>query len=79
MFFLCFRWARTLDLGCASHVFFSAQRAHKIVADFEKTVNLGDKKNIPKKNKFISRDKKYFSSYVFLACFFRRPHQLFFK
>ena len=24
--------------------------------------------------KFISRDTKYFTGYVFLACYFRRPH-----
>ena len=30
----------------------------------------GDKRNIPKKKKFISKDKKYFSGYVFFCLFF---------
>ena len=42
----------------------------------EKQLVSGDKKKMPKKNKFISGDKKYFSSYVF-CLFFRRPHYLF--
>ena len=38
----------------------------------------GDKKNIPKKTKFISRDKKnIFPAMFFFTCFSRRPHQLF--
>ena len=32
-----------------------------------------DKIKFRKTNNFISRDKKLFSSYVFFACFFRKP------
>ena len=42
--FLCFRWARALDYGRAllkKTCFFSAQRSHSIVADFQKTFNFG--------------------------------------
>ena len=46
-------------------VFFSAQRAHWIFADFRKK-NSRDKKN-SEKNKFISGHKKHFSSFVFFV------------
>ena len=64
-----------LDLGRAlpkkNMCCFSAQRAHQIVAECRKKQSIsGDKKHIPKKIKFISKDEKYFSSYVFFACFF---------
>ena len=54
-----------------NHVFFPAQRAHRIVADFEKKhLTLIDKKNIPKKNKFISGNKKTFFQLCFFYLFF---------
>ena len=53
---------------------FSAQRAHWIVGDFEKNSQFREIKKHSEKNKFISGDKKTFSSYVFFARFFRRPH-----
>ena len=39
----------------------------------KKHLILVDKEIIPKKTKFISRNKKFF------ACFFRRPHKLYLK
>ena len=73
-FSLCFRWARALDLNHAlpkKTGFFSAQRAHWILADFwKKHWILVDKKTFWKKNKFILRNKKnFFSSYIFLLVF----------
>ena len=69
-FFLCFRWARALDLGLTM-CFFLPSACIRLLPISEKKQSIsGDKKNIPKKNKFISRDKKYFSSYVFLLVFF---------
>ena len=68
--FLCFRRARALDLIRAlqkKHVFFFCPARALDCCRF------------PKKNKLISGNKKYFGSYVFFACFFRRPHYLFKK
>ena len=70
-FFLCFRRARAKDLGSAlpkKHVFFSAQRAHWIVADFQKI-----KKTFRIKAKLFEEIKNIFPA-VFFACFFRRAH-----
>ena len=73
-FFLCFKWARALDLGAyyqKNMCFFLPSACIRLLPISEKKQSIsGDKKNIPKKNKFISRDKKYFSSYVFLLVFF---------
>ena len=58
-FFLCFRWARALDLGRAlpkKHVFFSAQRAYWIVANFWRaTFNFGRKKTFKKKQSHFKK------------------------
>ena len=71
-FFLCFRVARALDLDSAlpnkNHVFFSAKRAHWIVLS-KNSLFREIKENISKKNKFILKDKKHFSSYIFLLVF----------
>ena len=50
-------------------VFFYPARALDCCRFWKKTVNFRDKKTFRKKNKFISRDKKYSSSYVFLLVF----------
>ena len=60
--------------------FFFCQRAHQIVADFRKKQSIsGDKKHF--KTKFMSRDKKYFSGYVFfvaLISFFKIGQKFFY-
>ena len=53
------------------HVFFLPSTHIRLLPIFEKKLPFsGDKKNILKKNKFISVDKKYFSSYVFFLLVF---------
>ena len=56
--------------------FFSAQRAHQIVADFrEKNSQFREiKKNISKKTSLFRKIKNIFPAMFFFVCFFRRPH-----
>ena len=78
-FFLCFRWARALDLGrvLPKNIFSPVQRAHWIVADYRKKhVISGNEKKKFRKNKFISSRKKF--QLCFFVFFLSSPSLLFF-
>ena len=72
-FFLCFRWARALDLGRAlpkKHVFFQPRARIRLlpISGKKQSISRGKKKLPKKTNSF--REIKNISSYVFFACFF---------
>ena len=81
-FFLCFRWARALDLGRAlprqkTCVFFCTARALDCCRFSEKTVNFGRQKKHFEKKSLFWEIQNIFPAMSFSACFFRRPHLLF--
>ena len=74
-FFLCLRWARTLDLGSA----LPSLRIGLLLISEKKQFFSGDKKNITKKTKFISGEKKTFFRLSFFCLFFSSPSITFFQ
>ena len=81
-FFLCFGWARALNLGSAiqkKHVFFLSIARIGLLPIFEKNRLISGDKNNSEKKKFITGDKKTFFQLCFFSCFFRRPRQFFFQ
>ena len=73
-------WIQAAQYHKKEHVFFSAQRAHYIVAAFRKKQSIsGDKKNIPKKTISFREIKNIFQAMFFFSCFFSSPSLTFFK